>query len=241
MSDSLHVLRIFVQHYAADMPIRTFLALKQMCSAMADACRAQEPGCHWRRFDQHMSDYTSDWQTIRDYVLASPNVIISYNDELPFCRVTIMNCDMPDSHEVGGTRGGKGHRRILYNVDNTYKWVSVVKDTRYIEQLNSEMRITRDGLRFRSLPKDDADYFENDADYYEYDTKDNAQLNMFIDNVIKYSEHIKSVGVNVERENVVPPYQSLKAALHYGNMNRQDYKVEINIEDFLYFASLDRH
>lgn len=230
---AVEVLRIFIQHYAADVPIRTFLALKQTCSAMAEVCRAVEPGCHWRRFEQHMEDYmqspvsgshyTSDWPALREYVRA-PGVVVSYNDELPFCDVTITNCELP--HIAGGSMLGKCRWHKIYGICNMRKHVFVDKDAVSVASWHSEMFITRNGLKFRSLPRSDAE-------------QDNAQLDVFIEDVIKYSEHIKNVRVKVCVEEIIPPYQALKAVLYYDAMTSRDRYACINIKHFLLFARMD--
>lgn len=217
---STDVLRVFVQHYAAEVPIRTFLTLKNTCSAIANACRAQEPACHWRRFEQHMADYVSDWPVIRNYVRESPDVIVSYNDELPFSTVVIMNC----------TLMLEGRCRMILYVNNMHKYVEIYKDTLYVTALDNAMRLTHDCLTFRRLQRDAA---------LCHDSNTEGKLDVFIDDVIKYREHIRWAEVGVSRSDVVPPYQALKAVLHHDSVNSHINRAQIPINDFLFFAGLD--
>lgn len=221
------ILRIFVQHYAVDIPIRTFLALKQTCRAIADVCRSVEPGCHWRRFEQHMSDYVPDWYEIRDFVRA-PGVIVSYNDEVPFCAVTIMNCKLPEGCMFGYCMVSDGRVGFDCIVDNMHKFIEIRGDIR-----PSEMRLTRNGLRIASHD----DSWQLLKCVACYDAYDDVQLDDFINNVVKYSEQIKSVETNILQEDVTPPYQTLKAVLYYDGI-AEGY-ASMDIEYFLFFAGLD--
>lgn len=206
------VFRIFVQHWAADMPIRTFLALKPTCRAIADTCRVMEPACHWQHFEKYMADVPI-WSEIREVVLSSPDVSISYNDEYPFGNVMINGYtwkkNVGRESDVSRFNTGIMRRLILTN-----------------RHMNG-MELSRKGLRFRNHPYANA--------ICAVDSPTDAEINEFIANVLKYAEHIENVYINLTHEDVKPPYLAVKTIIRYGIVSNFD----IIAVDLPYMASLN--